>query len=177
MICKIVHGKGFKGVLLYALKESKHPEVIATTATCENPQDIAYEFHALAKRSKRTAKPVAHYALSLADNERLSDEGWARVIEAVVSELGADAYVGVRHQDTAHDHLHLIMSRVRLNGRAWDDSHERRRMRRVCMALEVELGLAQTHERAARKGRHLTKVSAHVYPTFNHNTPSWDIER
>lgn len=176
MVCRIKHGTGFPGVLLYAMKPSKQPEIITSTATTEDPREIAREFRRIAKLSKRTTKPVAHYAFSLADGERLSSESWAKVVEKVVTELGADAYIAVRHRDTEHDHIHLILCRVCLSGKAWDDSNERRRIRRVCMQIEQEMGLTPTREKA-RKAPPLTKQAIGLYPIFNHMNPSKDHVR
>lgn len=90
---------------------------------------------------------ITHVALSAAPGEHLSDEQWRSVAARwrdLMGYEGCDYYL-VRHSDTAKDHVHLIVSRVRSDGSVVSDSNERLRQSRVTAMLEREFGLVDTH--------------------------------
>ena len=59
----------------------------------------------------------------------------------------------MRHSDTAHDHIHIVVSRISLSGKVWDDSHDFLRGMAVTSRLEKEYGLVITDKR--RKDRRI----------------------
>jgi hypothetical protein len=50
-------------------------------------------------------------------------------------------YVVVRHCDRAHDHIHIIASRIKLNGSCVSDSWDHLRIQAVMRELEQEFNL------------------------------------
>jgi hypothetical protein len=96
------------------------------------------------------ATPVWHCSIRNAVTDRvLSDERWAHVANRLMAAVGlappgddrAVRWVAVRHSD---DHVHLVATLVRQDGRtawAWRD---RLNARRVCRQLEDELDLVRT---------------------------------
>lgn len=95
-------------------------------------------------------QPVWHCALRVApDDRRLTDDEWARVVDRVMDETGiapsgddeACRWVAVRH---AEDHIHLVATLARQDGRParlWRDFPK---LRAACLAMERELGLTAT---------------------------------
>lgn len=63
-----------------------------------------------------------------------------------------------RHTDTAHEHVHMLINRIRFDGEVTSDSHDYRRQEIVMRAMEREPGLRQmessknAERRAATKG-------------------------
>ena len=90
---------------------------------------------------------IKHVALSAAPGEHLTDEQWRQVAERWRQEMGFEGcdYYIARHSDTAKDHIHMIVSRVRADGSVVSDSNERIRQSRVTAIIERELGLVDTH--------------------------------
>ena len=52
-------------------------------------------------------------------------------------------YVLTRHTDTAHEHVHLVTSRIGCDGSLTSDSHERRRMQTLMAEIEEDYGLQE----------------------------------
>lgn len=68
--------------------------------------------------------------------------------------LHKSQYVIARHQDTKHEHIHIIASRIRMDGSVVPDSWDYRRSEVVVRQLEQEFGLEPTrcsNERVAEK--------------------------
>ena len=95
-------------------------------------------------------KPVWHCSIRAAPGDRmLSDEEWGRVAPAVMDRTGfarhddesGVRWVGVRH---APDHIHLVATLARQDGRrarTWNDFF---RVREACRDAEQRLGLRAT---------------------------------
>ncbi|ASW54522.1 hypothetical protein CIK06_10480 [Plantactinospora sp. KBS50] len=93
------------------------------------------------------AKPVWHCSVhNHSDDPVLSDEQWAQVAAAFldgvglapVGDLAAVRWVAVRHGD---DHVHLVATLVRQDGRTVWPRHDYRRCQSVAREFEEHLGL------------------------------------
>ena len=151
MIGKITKGSGFGGVLGYAL-EKEGAEFLDTNCIADpaDPSALAQEMAEHAARERpNLAKPVLHVALSAAPGEHLTDEQWRAVSDAYREKMGLSntQYVLVRHTDTVHDHVHLIINRVDFAGRTLTDSHDYVRQEAVLDAIEQQFGLTRVREK------------------------------
>ena len=133
MIGKIIKGKGFGGAVRYAMqKDLGEARLIGTNLVADrNDADaLAAEMaeHAAMLRPD-VKKAVQHVSLSAAHGEHLTDEQWRRVAEAYMEKMGFkdNQYVLVRHADTGHDHVHLIMNRVSMSGDLVSTQYDYRR--------------------------------------------------
>ncbi len=102
----------------------------------------AIEMDARAALSTRCQDPVFHAVISYHPDENPSDaEQCSDVTEMLANlNMGDCQHIAIRHRDTRHQHIHVIVNRVRADGRAVPLSHD-------WTALE------QTHARiAARRG-------------------------
>lgn len=156
MIGKIIRGKGFRGAIGYVL-EKPEARLIGTNLVAERTaEDLALEMreHAALHRPGMT-KPVVHVSLSAAPGEHLSDEQWRQVAESYREKMGfADCqYVLARHDDTGHEHVHLVMSRVTFDGKVVDLAHNYRRQEHALGEIERDFGLRRVREEAAQKIR------------------------
>ena len=144
MIGKTTKGAGFKGVLAYTLAPEKG-EVLDTNMDGETPAELAAEFRAMSEARPGISKPVVHVSLSLAPGEHLSDEEWREVGQQYLAGMGFSEhqYVLTRHTDTAHEHVHLVTSRIGCDGSVASDSHERRRMQSLLAEIEEDYGLQE----------------------------------
>ncbi|GJQ53779.1 MAG: hypothetical protein HKUEN07_03480 [Rhodocyclaceae bacterium] len=89
-----------------------------------------------------------HCSLSLPAGEDLSDERFEEVARAHLENMGMDPdkhqWCLVRHVDTPHSHVHLIASRISLDGKLWHGQHEALRAIDSCQELEKRFGLTLT---------------------------------
>ena len=79
--------------------------------------------------------------------------------------LHKSQYVIARHQDTDHEHIHIIASRIRMDGSVVPDSWDYRRSEVVVRQLEQEFGLEPTpcsNERVAQKVKQKLNIETTV---------------
>jgi hypothetical protein len=113
-------GRGFRGVLNYALADKKQPDLLAGNMGGTNARALAREFADCRALNERVRKPVFHSSLSAALTDQVTAEQWATLAQAYLERLGYRdcPWVAIRHRDTHHDHVHLIASRIDGHGRA-----------------------------------------------------------
>lgn len=160
MKAKIVRGKGFRGALDYAFDEGlkatgdKQPEIIGGNLSGENAKAVAEEFAVARRLRPDIEKPVWHCSLTLPQGETLDAEKWSRVTADFVERMGFSEntpYVAVRHKDTDHDHVHIIASRVGLDGKVWHGHWEAKTAINVTQELERSHRLQRTKGLGRRK--------------------------
>lgn len=154
MKAKITRGGGFRGALNYAFDKGKvatgdkQAERVGGNMAGSNPQDLSAEFSVMRQLRPDIEKPVWHCSLSLPAGERLDSDRWGMVAEDFMNQMGLNPdnnpYVAVRHSDTEHDHIHIIASRVGLDGQVWHGKWEARRAIDATQELEKIHGLTMT---------------------------------
>jgi hypothetical protein len=162
MKAKISRGTGFRGLLDYVLdsgpraKGDKQPEIVGGNLSGENASEMAREFSAVWRTRPDVAKPVWHCSLSLPSGEKLSQEKWGEVADAFMAKMGfseCHPYTAIRHRDTEFDHVHIIASRVGLDGSLWHGQWEAHEAIKISQELEKEFGLVQTEGYKGKKDR------------------------
>jgi|GEM_PF-1523013 len=153
MIGKSHSGAGFGGLTRYLMtgrKEDPNPDRVLWTSTrelvLEEPREAAMLMRATAAQGQ-TAKPVQHLSISLAPGEHLTRDQWEQVVDTTLRDLGLEAHqvLIVAHQDTAQEHIHLMVNRVHPDThRAWDRWQNKRRFMASLRAQELTLGLQTT---------------------------------
>jgi hypothetical protein len=155
VIAKAIKGRGFRGVLAYDLGKEQ-ARVIDTNMTGRTPRELAQEFGAVRKLRPGLGKAVLHVSLSAAPGELLSDAQWTQIAGRYLAGMGLDdnQYLLTRHADTRHEHVHLLVNRVRCDGGVTSDSHDYRRQESIMRAVERDFGLQQLRLRrgAAPRG-------------------------
>lgn len=154
MKANITRGGGFRGALNYVFDvgpeatHEKNAELVGGNMSGDNPLSLAREFAVVRQLRPDIKKPVWHASLALPKNERLSTEKWREVAHDFMVHMGFDLdktpYVVVRHNDTEHDHVHIIASRSALDGSVWLGQWEARRAIEVTQELEKLHGLVIT---------------------------------
>jgi hypothetical protein len=159
MIAKAIKGKGFRGALEYDLSKEQG-RVIDTNMEGTGPRELAREFGAIRKLRPNLSRAVLHVSLSAAPGEHLSDKQWSEIGQRYLLGMGLDAnqYLITRHLDTEHEHVHLLINRVRFDGEVTSDSHDYRRHEILMRAIERDFSLQpvrpsiEAERRAATKG-------------------------
>lgn len=152
MIPKVKTGAGFSGVLNYALKEEKEAEILDKNMFGFTPKELNKEFLMVADTNTRAEKKMKHFILSFADADRpsLTPEKMVNISKDFIKEMGYtdNQYVTVLHTDSKHDHLHIIVNRIRLEDRkAVKDGREKYHGSRIAREIEKKYGLTVTPSR------------------------------
>lgn len=144
MIGKIApNGKGARGLASYLLRRGRG-RIIAGTMAGLNPRELSREFGALRRLNPKLTKAVAHLMLSPAPGDPpLSDAQWQGIAQRYAEGMGyADtAWCGVVHNDTDHQHLHIIACRIDVRGKTISDANSYRKSEAIVRRLEADFGL------------------------------------
>ncbi|POD97974.1 relaxase/mobilization nuclease domain-containing protein [Pectobacterium carotovorum] len=149
---KIRRGKGFVGVVLYALKPGSHhrkdPIVIGGNMLGNEAGDLIAEFNTTKTLRPDVAKPVWHNSLRLPKNEALTDAQWSVIADDYMSRMGfSETHLRcyILHDDAAGQHIHIIASRVSLDaGKLYLGKNENLISTRIIQQLEHDYSLTRT---------------------------------
>ena len=144
MIGKIIKGKSFQGCLSYVMGKAG-AAVIGMNMDGNDPYSLANEFSISWQLRPKLDHKVCHIILSLSPEEHLDNDDWKVAIAQYLKEMGFDnnQYVAVKHTDKEnHEHIHLVTSRVRMDGSVVSDSWDWTRSQDVIRKLEQDFGLA-----------------------------------
>lgn len=146
---KIRRGKGFAGVVLYALKPGSHhkkdPIVIGGNMLGDIAGDLIAEFNTTKTLRPDVTKPVWHNSLRLPKSEALTDAQWSVIADDYMSRMGfSETHLRcyVLHDDVEGQHIHIIASRIDLtNGSLYLGKNENLISTRIIQQLERDYSL------------------------------------
>lgn len=127
---KIKRGRGFRGALDYALdrEKGKDPgEIIGGNMSGTDAPTLSREFRATREQRPDIDKPVWHQSLRLPKGEHLTAEKWQAVADDYMQRMGFTEdhqRVYVMHDDPEGQHLHIIASRISLDGSLYYGQNE-----------------------------------------------------
>jgi len=144
LIAKQSKGRSFRGLLNYLLSK-EGAEIVGGNMIGDNAKELAAEFSASRKLRPSLSRVVYHSSLSLPHGESLSDEKWRDISQQYVSKMGfkGSQYVAVKHTDTEHSHVHIVASRISMDGRVVSDSHDFKRSESIVRGIERDYGLTR----------------------------------
>lgn len=144
MIGKIApNGKGARGLANYLLRRGRG-RIIAGTMAGLTPRELSREFGALRRLNPKLTKAVAHLMLSPAPGDPpLTDGQWQEIAERYAEAMGYanTAWCGVVHNDTDHQHLHILACRIDIHGKTISDANSYRKSEAIVRRLERDFGL------------------------------------
>lgn len=147
MIGKIApKGKGFRGLAAYLLRAGRG-HIVAGPMAGRTPRELAREFGALRRLNPKLTKAVAHLMLSPAPGDPpLTNAQWQAIAERYIQGMGFGnaPWLAVVHQDTDHQHMHLMACRVGFDGKTISDANDFRKSEAIVRKLEAEFGLQAT---------------------------------
>ncbi|MGW7219902.1 relaxase/mobilization nuclease domain-containing protein [Streptomyces sp. NPDC054826] len=126
---------------------------------------------------RRPAKHVWHCSVRAApDDPILSDEQWAGIARRMVAATGIDPgdgagcrWAAVRHAD---DHIHIIATLVREDGRRPDHHRSGKRAQAECRLIEKELGLHQVAPGDGTAAKRATSAERHKAERASRERPA-----
>jgi hypothetical protein len=145
MIGKIVKGKNFKGCISYVL-ESKEAKLLASEGVLEtDTKSILNSFYMQSLMNPNLSKSVGHIPLSFSpkDAPRLTDQFMLQLAKEYMKamDIKNTQYIIVRHNNTAHPHLHIVFNRVDNDGKTISDRNDHFRNEKVCKCLKDSYNL------------------------------------
>ena len=150
MIGKITTGRGAGGTISYVTE--KDGAQLLSSSWSGAPETWAAQFKehgdALNPGLTEHGQSVVHISLNAAPGEHLSDDQWRAVSEEYLARMGWSDHdhAVVRHTDTDHDHVHIIMSRVGQDGQTADLHNDYPRQERALDSIERDFHLERAHE-------------------------------
>jgi hypothetical protein len=151
MIGKTIMGRSFKGVIAYCLDESKNAEILHRNGLSNSSvKGLTYELMLIASENKNISKPVWHSILSFANDDKISNEQMSEIACRLMEKAGFSQenhqYVIIKHNDTDHQHCHIVANRIGFDGKAVSDSYSKSRTVQCAKELEQEFDLTRTQE-------------------------------
>lgn len=149
-----------------------HSSIPQVTPIAADPIAAADAMAHRANKSDRVEKPCYHIALSVGEEDQLSLLDWQQLATKFLGKagLGVENYqsVGYLHEDTefpgtdeTRPHIHLVVNRVGLDGRAADTAWDYYRFQSALRAVEAEMGLSHEPNSWERKEKRDTPGQVH----------------
>lgn len=111
--------------------------------------DSVEKMRAMTIDSDKKIKPVFHAMLSLRPGESLTNDQWQQAVRMYMSDLSfveSCKYVAVLHEDTDHQHVHIVANRIKLEEgfKMVKDSEERTKTVDSVSGIEDFFGLVKS---------------------------------
>ena len=157
MIPKITKGNGFYDTLRYVFRiRAKDKDVdrelvkqVAGSVWEEDVRELIKQFESTRDDKPNVKNQVWHCSLSVRKEEgRFGTQKWQEIAESFMKgkELRFPeglSWVAVWHGDKAHDHIHIVASRIAF-GKIWDDRQDMLKANRATGRIEREFNLLPT---------------------------------
>ncbi|RJX74024.1 relaxase/mobilization nuclease domain-containing protein [Pseudomonas sp. LS-2] len=150
---KISRGSSFSGVMAYAFDgdvdnlRALEGEVLGGNMSGHDPKSLAREFGASKAVRPEVAKPVWHNSLRLPAGDTLTKYQWVAIGDAYMAKMGFSENhqrVYVLHDDKAGQHIHIVASRIALDGNLFLGKNENLISTKIIADLEKEFNLTIT---------------------------------
>jgi len=157
MIGKVIIGKSFGGCLRYCLEDKKiandidkmimknRAQILQHNMCFGNKAELIQQFNEVRRLNVKQSKPVMHITLSLAPGERLSKQQFTEISRHCAEDLGFDKnqFIAVEHNDTEHQHFHIVVNRINFDGKTLSDSNSYKKISDFCRKMEMRFQLIQ----------------------------------
>lgn len=148
MKAKVERGAGFRGVLNYNMGKGggNACEIIGGNMSGTDAQSLAAEFALSREARPGVRRPVWHTSLTLPKGENLDGDKWSEIAADFMDgmSLADHQHVVIRHHDTDFDHVHIVASRISLDGGLWHGRFDAKRAIALTQELEEKHDLTKT---------------------------------
>lgn len=164
---------GGDGALNYNLEklDKEQGELLDTNILIIDPKkDLSNEFKDVANLNKRVKKNIFHASLSLPDGEKISSEKFTKIGKEYMEKMGFKntPYAIFEHHDTKNQHIHIVASRVKNDGKCVSDKMERYKSQKVSRELEQKYDLKPT--KSTKQGydkKNLKEINANKHSSVS----------
>jgi len=148
MIGKVSIGKTFRGCVNYVMGKHGAEVLQAHGVRTESALFATRDFDSIRKQNKSISNAVWHTSISFAYKDKITNELMKEVSSDYLEQLKLKdhQYIIVKHNDTAHQHVHIISNRVGFNGEVVSDRWCKNRTARACDIMEKKYNLTVAKE-------------------------------
>ena len=149
MIANITSGNNFTGLILYnenKVQKGEAEKLFTNLMISDKKRELVKTLEkTVSTYPGKIDKPTFHVSLSLPPGERADPLLFETLANEYMQEMGysQSPYVVYRHFDRDHDHIHIVSSRIDLDGKKISDGNERSRSQKVSRAIEQRYGFTQ----------------------------------
>ena len=148
MIGKIIIGKSYRKCISYCLsnkpgQNESRAKILESNFVDGSKKEIIDQFEELGKMNPRLANNVMHITLSWPQRDILD----ANKLKTIADECGLkfgfnkNQSIVIQHNDTKHQHIHLVVNRVGFDGKTLSDSNNYKKMADFCRDIERKYNL------------------------------------
>jgi len=173
MIAPIQKGGSFGGILDYHFQkvEQGSAEIIETNMLSNNEQHVNKMFTDTVglKVNRKVKNPVLHVSINLPPGELLNKNQFASLSEEYMKGMGYEnsPRITFMHDDTDHQHIHIVASRVDYEGNLISDSHERFKSQTLLRSLEEKYNLQVGTSKSDKVSQELDEKNMLKYQVSN----------
>jgi Relaxase/Mobilisation nuclease domain len=120
-------------------------EVLYYNQCYGDEQELIRQYREVQKLDYNMVKPAFHLSLNLPPGEKIKKSQFVEIAKDCAKALDFERhqYVVIRHKDTAHPHIHLVVNRIGADGHVMEDSHILPRVHRFCREAEQKYELTR----------------------------------
>ena len=154
MIGKVMIGRSFRGCINYCMENKKlepsenisltnRAEVLLFNQCFGNTKELIQQFNETRQLNEKLSRPVLHITLSLAPGERVEKSKLISMVHDCAKEFGFEnnQFIAITHNDTAHQHLHIVANRIGFERKTVSDSNSYKTMAAYCRKMEIKYDL------------------------------------
>lgn len=157
----ISHGKT---AIEYAMRESKHAEVLKTNLVQNtSPDKIHQEFIDVSKYNSRCKNKFIRVEIGIApkDEVKLSEEQLGKICDEFSKRFGFEnhQWIACTHKDTDNLHMHMIINRIGIDQKVFDTSFISKKAGLIAEKISRDMGLTIANEVQAKQKMRTQVVS------------------
>lgn len=169
LIIKTKIGKSFGGCVNYLTTKDKAEILHAEGVRIDSPQHMIDDFNQVRKINPDLGKAVWHTSVSFpeADREKITDDMMKNIAKEYANKFGLEQYAVIKHNDTRHEHFHIVANRVSYDGKTISD--------KFCGARGAEFSkyIEKKYELSTIKEKHLNKTN--IQSLHGHDKTKYEI--
>jgi hypothetical protein len=122
---------------------AERAEIIDYNYCCGDAKELSSQFEDVGKLNPKLSKKVMHVIFSFPPGEKLDPATLNAISDDCASKFGFDKnqYTVVLHNDTEHQHIHVVINRVGFDSKTLSDSNSYKKMAYFCREVEKKYEL------------------------------------
>ncbi len=161
MIIKQIKGENFTPLCIYQFQkiDKKEAKIIDSNMLGDSALSLSREFNISTDQRPNLKKIVYHASLSIHPEEKLTNNQFRKIGKEFLQKMGFgnNQFLMVRHYDAEHPHIHIISSRVKLNGEVVSDKWDYRRAEKLAREFEKKYNLKEVQNSTETEKKALSK--------------------
>ena len=152
MIAKAKACVGGTKLIGYVVNEKKGYELERCNLSGESPSELFASMQVIQNQNLRCQNNTISIVLSpeIGDGNKLTNDEWKQLTKGFLSSLGVDPeeaqYISFIHTEKEHKHVHIVLNRVKDNGRLIKDHYIGKRAQHIAHKLAKEMNLKSAME-------------------------------